>query len=435
MSEFQDLFMLSDVASQNVDPMANAGALFGLSDSVNFGCFTRDNQGVAATALGEIRPTTESATPGTPSPRDANSEMPPHVASAQAADVVASSGNSVPSSEVLLQNALSVMQSLASALQNTAQPPSQSAGPRVKVDMPTYSGYHDCRSANEYLDRLLYYQQAMGLPDAELLARVVPVSLTEQAARWFRLTGHRARTVEEFRESFRDEFLPANYEWRLRRELELRTQHPDESLLEYVRAMDELYRLANPLATNAEKVERVTRQAHPTFAAHFRGCKFADLEELAAEAKRIQGDILAARAYRPPPPAAQSLEPRCAWNGGAVGSEAFRGNASASFADEHVPRGWELSDRALDPYAYALRTARAAPARDVPRQEHVVETSPDERRNAERGPPDRGDERPGRRGFRGPCYRCGAPGHIARECGRTPGQERTRGSGNARRRR
>ncbi|KAH7985668.1 hypothetical protein HPB51_026776 [Rhipicephalus microplus] len=119
------------------------------------------------------------------------------------------------------------MQSLASAQQNTAQAPVQTVRPCVKVDMPTYKGCHDYMSANEYLDRLLHYQQATGLSDAEFLERVVPMSLTEQAAQWYRLNGHRARTIEEFR----GEFLPANYEWRLGRELELCTQHSKESLL------------------------------------------------------------------------------------------------------------------------------------------------------------------------------------------------------------
>ncbi|KAH6925524.1 hypothetical protein HPB50_006527 [Hyalomma asiaticum] len=438
MSEFQDLFMLSDVAVQNQEPIANAETVFGLSDSANFGSSMRNSQDAAATAWAGIRPDTACTTPRNPSPRDTNETRRPQDVSALAADVAESTGNSVPSNEVLLQNALLVMQSLAGALQYSAQAAPQSARPRVKLDMPSYSGYHDSKSANEYLDRLLHYQQATGLTDAELLARVVPVSLTEQAARWFRLAGHRARTVEEFRVSFRDEFQPANYEWRLRRELELRTQHPDESLLEYVRAMDELYRVANPLASNAEKVECVPRQAHPTFAAHFRGCNYADLEELAAAAKRIQGDILAARAYRPPPSAAMSVEPRWAWNGGATAAQARRANASATFADEQVPRGWELSDRALDLYAYALRTAHDSPIRDAPRQEREGDTRPDVRHATERrsyDPPVRAEQRPGRRGFSGRCYQCVAAGHIARECRRTPGQEQTRGSGNGRGRR
>ncbi|KAH8021966.1 hypothetical protein HPB51_019610 [Rhipicephalus microplus] len=132
------------------------------------------------------------------------------------ATVGESVGNSLPSSEVVLQNTLSVMQSLArSALQNTVQAPVQNVRPRVKADMLTYSGYDDCKST-EYLDRLLHYQQTTGLSDTELLEQVAPVSLTEQAARWFQLTGHCARMVEEFS----GEFLLANSEWRLRRELQ-----------------------------------------------------------------------------------------------------------------------------------------------------------------------------------------------------------------------
>ncbi|KAH6948926.1 hypothetical protein HPB50_027148 [Hyalomma asiaticum] len=62
--------------------------------------------------------------------------------------------------------------------------------------------------------------------------------------------------------------------------------------------MDEFYRIADPSAPNCEKVERVMRQAHPTFAVYLRGSEFRDLDELASEAKRIQADILASRAYR-----------------------------------------------------------------------------------------------------------------------------------------
>ncbi|KAH6935357.1 hypothetical protein HPB50_005342 [Hyalomma asiaticum] len=260
-------------------------------------------------------------TPRNPSPCDTNETRRPQDVSALAADVAESTGNSVPWNEVLLQNALLVMQNLAGALQNNAQAAPQSARPRVKLDMPSYSGYHDSKSANEYLNRLLHYQQATGLTDAELLARAVPVSLTEQAARWFQLAGHRART------------------------------------------------------------------------------------------------------------------PRCAWNGGATTAQARRGNTSATFADEQVPRGWELSDRALDPYAYALRTAHDSLVRDAPRQEHEADTRPGVRHATERrsyDPPVHDEQRPGQRVFSGRCYQCGAMGHTAHECRRTPVQEQTRGSGNGR---
>ncbi|XP_077517872.1 uncharacterized protein LOC144128380 [Amblyomma americanum] len=221
---------------------------------------------------------------------------------------------------------------LTGIVQNNLLTPAPVARPRLRVDLPSYGGYHDHVSANEYLDRMLNYQQATGLTDDEVLARVVPVSLTDQAARWFRLTGHRLRTMEEFRAKFCEEFLPADCERRLRRELELRIQPPDESLLEYVRTMDELYRIADPPAPNGEKVERVTRQAHPTFAAYLRGVQFRDVDELALAAKRIQADILASHAYRPPPPASQALEPRCIWNGGTFRIRS-RGAETVAFGD------------------------------------------------------------------------------------------------------
>ncbi|KAH6948937.1 hypothetical protein HPB50_027187 [Hyalomma asiaticum] len=65
---------------------------------------------------------------------------------------------------------------------------------------------------------------------------------------------------------------------------------------------------------------------------------------------------------RPPPPASQALEPRCAWNG-----DNFRtrpqGNGLLALSDERSSSGWELSDRALDPYTYARRWPCAADGR------------------------------------------------------------------------
>ncbi|XP_075527369.1 uncharacterized protein LOC142559691 [Dermacentor variabilis] len=228
----------------------------------------------------------------------------------------------------LLSSLMQMAQSQASVRPPVVDPstPRPALPSMFKVHIPMYSGYSDRMSATEYLESLCQYQKVMRLEDSVIIGTIVPVSLTAQAARWYRLVGQRARSMEEFRTLFSHEFLPPDYERRMRRELELRTQHRDESLLEYVRAMQELYLLAEHSASNSEKVERVIQQAHPTFAAYLRNGRFHGLDDLAAEAKRIQGDILAARAYRPPPPASLSLEPRCAWNSGNVLTPALPAN-------------------------------------------------------------------------------------------------------------
>ncbi|XP_077544543.1 uncharacterized protein LOC144157324 [Haemaphysalis longicornis] len=275
------------------------------------------------------------------------------------------------SAQHLLQNAAQMVQSLSGAVEAllTARKPIR---PAIKLTAPTYRGqnvyntdrgYGDLTSARDFLDSLAHYQQAMGLDDEQILTRIVPVTLTETAARWYRLIGHRAANLGEFRAAFLREFLPADYERRMRRELELRTQALEESLQEFVRAMDELFAIAEPHASNEERVERVIRQAHPTFSAYLRGGRFRDLEELAVEEKRIQGDILAARAYRPPPPASESLEPRCAWNGPLPLPRRYEiADPSAARLSSGSNEGCGLSERPLDPYTYARRAASAGPA-------------------------------------------------------------------------
>ncbi|XP_049528712.1 uncharacterized protein LOC125947611 [Dermacentor silvarum] len=315
-----------------------------------------------------------------------------------------------------------MIQALSGAVKTLSAVP-KCAHPAVRLAVPTYSGYGDLLSARDYCYSLARYQRALGLNDQDVLGRVVPVALTDSAARWYRLSGHRATTLEEFRAAFLREFLPADYESRMRRELGLRTQAPDESLQEYVRAMQDLFLIAEPNASNEERVERVIRQAHPTFSAYLRGGRFRNLEELAAEAKRIQGDIIAARAYRPPPPASEALEPSCAWRGPEPFPQRQQpGQAAFAAANGCV---WELSARALDPCTHGKRAACAAPPTEThaqgrfstqriaegnARYRPIGQAASRPRQGAEAAPP--------RERYRGGvrCFRCQQRGHIARDC-------------------
>ncbi|KAG0444612.1 hypothetical protein HPB47_013595 [Ixodes persulcatus] len=246
---------------------------------------------------------------------------------------------------------------------------------------------------------------------------ILPIALVEDAARWWRLQ-EPPSSMAAFHERFRSEFLPPDYERRVREELNTRTQHPDESLLEYVRAIQELYSRADPAASHSDQVSRVIRQCHPSSKPYLRGRSFDTLEALAREARVVQADLLAELRYAPPPRPEESLEPCCAFAGSQSPTPRVE-TASVSAVVRRKARE-VVSARALDPFSYEHRRragrenrpsssvgAIAAGVRGVPRRGD----------NASRfGRDDRDGRRqsPGRRPLR--CFRCDQPGHIIRNC-------------------
>lgn len=177
-----------------------------------------------------------------------------------------------PVTEQLLQQMTGLCTLLAQQLSAgvpAAQPPSEESL-RLNLPVPTFSGYSDPKSAEDFLADLEAYQTAVGASDDTALRRILPAALVSSAALW-RRSQPAFLSVAEFKQRFREEFLPPDYAMRMREELAARTQHSEESLLEYIRAIQELYRRGDPSAVEAEKVARVIRQCHPRFKPYFRG--------------------------------------------------------------------------------------------------------------------------------------------------------------------
>lgn len=306
---------------------------------------------------------------------------------------------------------------LAAAQSPIAPAPVTLPRPRLTMELPTYSGYADERSVHDFLLRLDTYQTAVGASDDTVIRQILPIALVGDAARWWRLQ-EPPSSMAAFHERFRSEFLPPDYERRVREELNTRTQHPDESLLEYVRAIQELYSRADPAASHADQVSRVIRQCHPSFQPYLRGRSFDTVEALAREARVVQADLLAELRYAPPPRPEESLEPGCAF----AGSQSPTPRVEAASVSAVVRREARevVSARALDPFSYEQRRragrenrpsssvgAIAAGARGVPRRGDNASRFGRDERDGRR-------QSPGRRPLR--CFRCDQPGHIIRNC-------------------
>lgn len=285
-----------------------------------------------------------------------------------------------------------------------------------------------------------------------MLNRVLPLALVGSAACWWWLQVP-FETWEVFQERFRTEFLPPGYESRILRELELRTQHPNESLLEFVRALQELYRRASPQSSQGEMVARVLRQCHPRFYPYLHGRTYATMDDVAHDARSIQERLLAELHYAPPPPPTQALEPTCAWTGPgahqlppaepvdrAVDPHLFVRNAGMqphpgshnSFTVTNSVRPWRGQRNALRPWRgqAALRPWRGqAGVRPWRGQPGVRpwrgQPEEDAFRQETTNPMFHASENVG-------CYQCGQPGHYQRSCPLLP--RMSQGNGNRRRR-
>ncbi|CAN7978467.1 unnamed protein product [Ixodes persulcatus] len=315
---------------------------------------------------------------------------------------------SMPQSTEMSRESTALVAAFAHALQSMQR---ETPTPKTLIRIPVteYSGHSDrAMSATDFLLAMQRYRKAIGLTEKETLGRVLPVALVGPAATWHRLVGESAGTLDEwywFTALFRQEFLPADYLPRMRRELEERTQAPAEPFAEYLRA-----------TTNQEQVERVVRQAHPTFSRYLRGRPFGSLSELAQEARRVQADIQAERRYHLPPAPTDTLEPRCAWHGPVP--RGYRRGEAAMAAARGEPSGnpWELTDDALEPGSRrggsaALHATEFRPT-GAPRIAAAQEQA------AADPLPQRGEriERPTGEspipGWRGRCFRCHKIGHY-----------------------
>ncbi|MDD9362562.1 MAG: hypothetical protein PV344_06540, partial [Anaplasma sp.] len=117
----------------------------------------------------------------------------------------------------------------------------------------------DLQSPEEFIDRLDSFCLLNGITPEDRLSRVVPAALESSAKLWFRFTENFA-DWQAFVTAFRREFAPIDFKKRLKEELSVRTQHPEENLKQFIYAIAEYYERLGEKVTDAEKVNRVLRQ-------------------------------------------------------------------------------------------------------------------------------------------------------------------------------
>lgn len=131
-------------------------------------------------------------------------------------------------------------------------------GPDAAADCAHISGQDTRESVLDFIDNLFVYLTVSGFSEFGVFQRVLPLALCGTADGWRRLLPT-FQFCNQFIAAFREESLPVAYAYRIRLQLDARSQHPEEGLRGYVQAMQELFYRADPTTPETIEVSHVMR--------------------------------------------------------------------------------------------------------------------------------------------------------------------------------
>lgn len=292
------------------------------------------------------------------------------------------------------------------------------------IRIPVYTGAHDTKTPYDYILELEKYAAVVGYSDEEMLRQVIPLSLVDDAYKWYRYEPP-FQDWSDFKIRVRREFQAIGYSDDLRREMEYRYQGTNETLTSFIRVIvDYLERLGDERAEQ-EIVRLIKRLMHPDYRKALIGMQTDTLNELKAAAPHAQELIKSYRSYRLPPTSGL-LEPSLAWRpvrSNDVTQVGVTENAASNLTDNqrNVPK---LHFAAVDPYSFY----HSKPQKEV-RFQSPSSNSNENRQRSRTPSPSRPNSQfrstspnrfsPERREMR--CYICNSPTHLARYCDSKPG--------------
>ncbi|KAH7985930.1 hypothetical protein HPB49_026213 [Dermacentor silvarum] len=107
----------------------------------------------------------------------------------------------------------------------------------VPVPLPKFSGYQDRHLLQDFLEKYSEYCAIAGItPDCRL--QLLPAALERLAKQWWRFSGGHP-DWQSFTFEFTAEFTTVYYKFKLKAELDQRTQHLAENLKQFIHVIAE----------------------------------------------------------------------------------------------------------------------------------------------------------------------------------------------------
>lgn len=168
-------------------------------------------------------------------------------------------------------------------------------------------------SVNAFIERAEELRMAKGLTKAQLFRAAVEL-FEDRALIWFRANREKIGGWDRLVEELKAEFLPSDYDDRLRDEIRRRTQGRDETMGVYVATMERMFNRLSTSCEEAEKLRILRRNIAPFYQQQLGLTSIQSTDELVRLGRIIESTRAAVEAFVPP--AARSrrtLEPDLAY--------------------------------------------------------------------------------------------------------------------------
>lgn len=141
-----------------------------------------------------------------------------------------------------------------------------------KYDSVNISKLRLCYNGNtcvfEFLERVQELAYSRGISQ-EALLRGVPELLSDGALKWFRQNRETIRSWNDFLKKIQNKFEPEDYQFRLSKEIYVRTQGKNESVCDYFASMKELFRRLSRPMLEEQQLEILIRNVRPVYSNQF----------------------------------------------------------------------------------------------------------------------------------------------------------------------
>lgn len=181
---------------------------------------------------------------------------------------------------------------------------------RVRKWNVTFDGGKDVFGFLERIDEMV---DSYGVPKDRLLP-ALPLLLRGKALQWYRNNLEDWASWREFVENFKNYFLPPRFHLKLEDEIRNRTQGQEESIREFVAAIQTLMRRFGEISPN-HKLERIYQNLKPDYKLFIHRADFRTLTELMKLGEEYEVIRLEQVSFKPPPNPSQSCMPETAYQG------------------------------------------------------------------------------------------------------------------------